>query len=279
MIYRNCKCIFIVYIIFSHIISFALDFSFLVPPSMQELSTHPLEGDLHNAHQDKKELPKTALPAQFDVSDEGEYQYLKLALERVFNMFPDIFRDKLIKRLKQFSFPNSQIPPSHGTAYLDGSIKIGVILDPLYFIEISLHEIGHLFQKELAEHPDIHIDGLALGGHIYINGLLLYLLYPAELQQLVHQRKSWLAVRNYWKGMMGGREFSNEEARLLLAFINEQKENVINLVKGYSAVVREFKNLKLKTEQMCYKGNYGAWNEKNIDKRDIDSAKLLKQAN
>lgn len=271
-----------VLLIFSHITSFALDSSFLAPPSMSELSTQPIGRRLLNAyHQNKKlkkEVSEAALPAQFDVSGEGEYQYLKLVLVRVFNMFPDIFRERILKDLKKFTFP-ATMGISKGELFLDGSLKMGVCLDPLYFIEVFLHETGHLFQKELAEQPHVHISAFALGGHIYINGLLLYLLYPVELQQLAHQSKAWLAVRNYWKRMFGGREFSDKEARLLLDFINEQRENIINSVNGYSVRARDTMLRQLKEEQGGYLKKYGFWNEVHINQQENNSAKLLQMAN
>ena len=193
----------------------------------------------------EKYAPKgslTKLPKQFLIKDDNARQLL----EAVFDIMPPQIAQKISASVKKFEYPEIKARTGSGLCSPDNVITIGPCLDPLYFIEIALHEIGHAVENEPFRFTRglkavvlrlwrnfKHEDSMP---HKYTNGFLLYILYPSEFRSMCKKpwAAEWSEIYERYKTLFSGKEFTDEEAQGIHRLIKEIREKEIEKVKASS---------------------------------------------
>ena len=166
-------------------------------------------------------------PPKTEMIIENE-NYKKIA-DAIFELFHENLRKWLFSIIPKIKYPRSEGVIGRGCVIRDErgnikEIKIGLCFDALYFAEMFLHELGHVFEdyeesrgqleevtwklRELYKKKGVKGDDLK--GIEHADTLSLYILYPKILKKLASRYKEWKISKELYKKIVGR---INEEKR------------------------------------------------------------------
>lgn len=168
-------------------------------------------------HEEGLEEEGMALARSFSWPASFSFEYSDVdyrgVLSAIFALLPRNVHTPLLSRINKIGY-SPEIGNGDGSCSEEGEIVLGACFDPLYFVELVLHEIGHLLDYDL--HRYAREDKPS---HDRTDGLCLYLLYPEEFRKLADENESWSNVYRFYKDLFGQKEYSQRDSQPIFALI------------------------------------------------------------
>ncbi len=165
-----------------------------------------------------------------------ENENYKKIVDAIFELFSENLRKWLFSTIPKIKYPRSEGVVGRGCVIRDErgnikEIKIGLCFDALYFAEMFLHELGHVFEDYEESRGQLEevtlklrelykkkgVKGEDLRGVEHADTLSLYILYPKTLKKLASKYKEWKIAKELYKKIIG--RINEEKRRMLIKLI------------------------------------------------------------